>query len=160
MNFTNNTNITSTNNAYDILGTPANPTWGGLFITLIGSMIFISFIFILFAYAISNYERYKKVKGWAAFLLKSTAYFAFGILTLLVMAIPFGICYYFIDKARHGNVLPIWITLSLIVGYIIIALIGWLSKKYIIDRIKSYEKTNIKHFKKWIKDNPKEGVKY
>jgi type III secretory pathway component EscU len=150
LNNTTNTGFTLA----EAFGTPKNPTWGGTVITLFGSMFFIMFVFILFAYAISNYERYKKVKGWAAYLLKSTAYFAVGILTLVVMAIPVGVCYYFIDNARSGNVVPIWITLSLIAGYVIISLIGWWSQEYLINKVMKYEKKESKKEK-----NKDKGVK-
>lgn len=90
--------------------------------------------------AISNLNFYRKSRKWLDFLLKSFSYFLFGILTLCILALPVGIFFYFFTQAKKGNVAPLWISLVIIGGYILISLIGWFSKKFIYERVKKFEK--------------------
>ena len=101
----------------------------------------------VFFTALSNFEHYAKTKKWLMWLIGTLKYFCFGLLTLLVIAIPSFVMYYFISQAHKGNVAPLKISLYLIGGYISICLIGWLGKKLVYDRIKKFDKKYQKEVK-------------
>jgi hypothetical protein len=94
----------------------------------------------LFIMALSSFERYARTKKWLMWILGTLKYFCFGILTLIVIAMPVLVVYYFLSQAHKGNVAPLKISLYLIGGYIAICLIGWLGKKVVYDRIKKFDK--------------------
>lgn len=110
-------------------------SWFGLVI-IIGIA---TIIVLLFTIALSNITRYKKLRGIIEWFIKTIQYFFFGLGGLGVLAVPTLILFYFGSQASKGNTVPIWITLSIIGGYFIIAGIGYIFKHYIIDRIKKYE---------------------
>ena len=111
----------------------------GSWFSVVASVGIITIIILLFVMALSSYQRYKKMKGILGWLIKTTTYFFIGCAGIVVLALPTYVAYYFINQARDGNVVPIWITLSIIGGYFVIAGLGYLFKRYILDKVKKYE---------------------
>lgn len=109
----------------------------------------LTIILALFIVALSNFEQYAKTRKWLIWLLNTVRYFGFGLLTLLTLALPIAVIYYFLSQAHEGNVAPLKITLYLIGGYIAICIIGWIGKKLVYDRVEKFEdKLNTKEKKK------------
>jgi len=99
----------------------------------------VAVILMLFVITLSNLSNYIRTKKCLMSLVNTFKYFLFGCLTLIVLFIPSYVAYHFIKEARQGNIIPLKVTLSIIVGYFVIALIGYLSKRLIYDRIKKFE---------------------
>jgi hypothetical protein len=94
-----------------------------------------------------------------------------AMLTIICSAIPITTIYLFINQAQKGNVAPLKYTIFIIGGCFIITLIGYLSKKFVYDRIHKFEDLDkkidkdsskfVKKFKKEIKkEYNKEDVLY
>lgn len=113
---------------------------------------FMAVILTFFLIAMTSVTRYKKLKGLLLWLFLTFQYFLIGITTLVVLAVPTLILYYFGKQASEGNVVPIWITLSMIAGYFIISFIGWISKRFVVDRIKLFEEELSKEEKEEIQN--------
>lgn len=111
-------------------------SWFGI-VVIVGIVAVLLSIFVM---ALSSFERYARTKKWLMWILGTLKYFSFGILTLMVIAIPSFVVYYFISQAYKGNVASLKISLYLIGGYIAICIIGWLGKKIVYDRIKKFDK--------------------
>lgn len=108
-----------------------------------GTVVIIGIIAILlslFIMTIGSLEGYLRIRKYIKFLINSFRYFLFGILSLIVLALPISVFYYFLKQAHNGNVAPLKITLGLIGGYILISIIGYLSKRFVYERIKKFEK--------------------
>jgi uncharacterized membrane protein YhdT len=118
-----------------VTGESGFSSWFSLVI-LVGLMVMIVLVFTI---ALSSVTRYKKARGIIAWLLSTVQYFFLGIGGLGALAVPSVILYYFINQAREGNTVPLWVTLSIISAYFIIASIGYFVKKYVLDRIVKYE---------------------
>ena len=108
-----------------------------------GTVVIVGIIAIflsLFVMTLASLEGYIRTKKYLKFIVDSFKYFMFGILSLIVLALPISVFYYFLKQAHEGNVAPLKISLSLIGGYILISLIGYLSKRFVYERIKKFEK--------------------
>jgi len=101
----------------------------------------------VFFMALSSFEQYARTKKWLMWIIGTLKYFCFGLLTLIVIALPSFVIYYFLSQAHKGNVAPLKISLYLIGGYIAICLIGWLGKKLVYDRVKKFDKQYKKELK-------------
>lgn len=123
------------------------PSWFSLFVMVSLAVMVVS----VFAMVLSSVANYMKVRVWVKKLLGTVAYFVLGLISLVVIAIPLFLLYYFIIQAQEGNVVPLWVTGSIIAGYIIIAGLGYIVKKYVIDRIVAYEE-------QYRKEHPEEFV--
>ena len=110
-------------------------SWLSIFIIVATCAIVLS----LFVVVLSGIKGYKITRKWVLWLINSVRYFFFGIGALLTLAVPGLIIYYFGKQAAQGNVAPIKITLYIIVGYFVIAFIGFLASK-VIKRFKKLEK--------------------
>lgn len=127
--------LNSTTSAISSLGDPTMSWFGGAMITGI-----IGILLTLFIMTIASLEGYIRTRKYLMFILNSFKYFMFGILSLIVLALPVSVFYYFLKQAHEGNVAPLKISLGLIGGYILISLIGYLSKRFVYERIKKFEK--------------------
>lgn len=124
----------------------SNSSFGSWFsmVIIVGMVTIILCLFIM---TLASFEQYARTKKWLRWLLNTLRYFGFGILTLLVIALPVLIVYYFLTQAHKGNIAPLKITLYLIGGYIVICIIGWVGKKLVYDRIKKFDKKYQKEIK-------------
>jgi len=124
-------------NASASIGSFSSQTsWFGV-MGIIGFVVVIISIFIM---ALSSLERYKKIKGLLGWALNTISYFFVGVGSLLVIALPSLVLYYFGKQAYNGNVAPLRYTFYIVVGYFIIVLVGWISETYVIKRIIKFEK--------------------
>lgn len=112
------------------------------------------FLLCLFISALASFEQYARTKRWLRWILNTLRYFGFGILTLLVIALPVLVVYYFLSQAHKGNVAPLKITSYLIGGYIVICIIGWIGKNLVYNRIKKFDKK----YQKELNDEKKKKV--
>lgn len=111
-------------------------SWSGL-ITLAAIMtITLGILFM----ALSNISRYKRLIKLFRILGQSLSYFGYGILFIVLLAVPGFIIYYFEKEAINGNTVPIKYLLGIIAIYALISCLGYLFKKYIIDRVKNFNK--------------------
>lgn len=147
-------NATSTLTISDVAG-----SWGGtvlyifLFVFLpIGGLI----ILITVLWNIANYTRFKKYLG---VLGNSLRYAMIGAVSILVISIPFAFLYWGYSQARKGNIVPLKYTGYILLGYIALAIIGWLVEKYVINRVVTFEKMIDKQEKKKPKEKEKEKDK-
>lgn len=88
---------------------------------------------------LGSYRFYYKGRKFLDFIVNSVYYFVWGIGFILCLFVPAIVVYSFMDQARKGNTVPIWMTGLVISGYCIISLLGWFFKKYIFERVKFFE---------------------
>ena len=139
------------NNTISILGSyevGGTPSWGSTVIVVGFWGLLAGFLAIFLSISLSSFDRYKKSRKIIRWLTNSFGYFGYGTLALIFISIPCGIAYWMYSNAKAGNVMPLWVTGALIGGYIVIALIGYVFKIWIIDKIKTYEKQLKKHDKR------------
>lgn len=139
-------------NSVSSLTLSETPSWFSVVI-LVGLA---TFIVLILGIAISSVARYKKARGIVGWIISTVPYFFLGIGGLGALAVPSFILYYFINQAKEGNTVPLWITLSIIGGYFIIVGIGYITKKYVWDRIQKYEEEYMKEHPD--EENTKEGI--
>ena len=111
-------------------------SWFSVVVTVGIAAVVLSILLI----ALTSATRYKKLKGFLGWMVGTLTYFFIGIATLVSLSVPILILYYFIKQSSQGNTAPLWITGVIVGGYCIVCLIGWLSKKFVIDRVKKLEK--------------------
>ena len=125
---------------WDIMSLSDAPqSWGGAVMVAGFWCLLFACLAGFLAYGLSSFQRYKKCKGFMRWLGNTFGYACYGIITIIFLAIPVGIAYWMYSSAKAGNVMPLWVTGLLIGGYIGIALLGWFTKKVIVDKISSYE---------------------
>ena len=113
---------------------------GGL--SWFGTVIMVAIVVMvvgLFIGLLSNFRVYYKSRKAIDSLIKSVYFFLWGLFFSGILGVIGLIFYYFFDNARKGNVVPLWITGAIILGYVIITIIGWFGKKYVFERIKIFE---------------------
>jgi len=115
------------------------PTWGGTVIYT-GLFIFLPLALVGIGLAvlwnIANYTRFKK---YLSFLGDSVGYVFIGIVSLIVLSLPMGFIYWGYTNAKAGNTVPLIWTGVIILAYILLALIGWFVKRYVIERVQKFE---------------------
>jgi hypothetical protein len=126
-------NATNSMSSFEIAGTDS---WFPILVMVSIATVLI----LLFVIALSNFQRYKKMKGVLAWFVNSFAYFLLGVGGLLALSVPVGIFYYLIKQTHEGNVAPLRVTLGIIAGYFTIAGFGYLIKRFITERIGKYER--------------------
>ena len=139
------------NNTISILGSyevGGTPSWGSTVIVVGFWGLLAGFLAIFLSISLSSFDRYKKSRKIIRWLTNSFGYFGYGTIALILLSIPCGIAYWMYSNAKAGNVMPFWVTVVIIGGYITIALIGYVFKIWIIDKIKTYEKQLKKHDKR------------
>lgn len=118
----------------------------------------VSIIVGLLLYWVSTPERYNKPNKVLQFLSKTTLYFGYGALSLVIVAIPgYMIWFLYNFTVVEGNTGPFleifkWI-LVLVVAYFAIAGLGYISKKYFYDKLS--ERLKEKEYEENINDLPK-----
>ena len=139
------------NNTISILGSyevGGTPSWGSTVIVVGFWGLLAGFLAIFLSISLSSFDRYKKSRKIIRWLTNSFGYFGYGTIALILLSIPCGIAYWMYSNAKAGNVMPLWVTGALIGGYIVIALIGYVFKIWIIDKIRTYENQLNKHDKR------------
>jgi hypothetical protein len=130
-------NVTNTLEAYNIADAGS---WGGTVIYL-GAFVLLPLAIFIIGIAVlwnlANYTRFKKYFQWLAGTL---SYFVIGAISIVVISIPFALLYWGYTEAQKGNTVPIEYTVYIILGYIAISLIGWFISKFVINRVKKFEK--------------------
>lgn len=112
-------------------------SWFGILVTI----AFCTVLLMLAILAISSLERYKKLWKFLRWLKGSLGYFGWGTLSLLVISIPAMLVYWELHQASKGNIVPIQWTIYPVAIYVAVSLIGYLVKKYVINRVKKYNAT-------------------
>jgi len=107
--------------------------------SLIILVSFVAVVLSLLVMAMSSVTRYKKLKGALEWLTTTFNYFLMGLATLATLAVPGLVIFFFGKQAAEGNTAPVWMTACIILGYFAISLLGWLSKKFVVDRVKLFE---------------------
>jgi hypothetical protein len=139
MGVNNMTDSIAMNVTNSMAGLSVTSSWFGLMI-IVGVIAVILSVFVM---ALSGLEGYVRARRWLYWCFKTTRYFFSGLVTLLVLAVPIGIFYYFISQASKGNIAPAKWTGGIIIGYVVIALIGYFGEK-IYGRFKRFEKVRSK----------------
>ena len=125
------------------------PSWGGTVLVVSFWGVLMGFLAIFLAVSLSTFDRYKKSRKFIRWLANTFAYFGYGTICLVLLSIPCGLAYWMYSSAKAGNVMPLWVTVIIIVGYAAIALLGYAFKTWIVDKIKTYEgklnKNGMKH---------------
>jgi hypothetical protein len=111
-------------------------SWGSTFLIVAA----IAIILGLFSLGLASFERYKKYSRIITWIFGSLRYFGVGIMSLLTISVVGMPAYYFINQANKGNVVPLWITGAIIGGYFVITGIGYIVKKFVVDRIRKFNK--------------------
>lgn len=124
-----------TNSLNSLNGMSGMDSWFSSMVIVAITSVLILFLVI----ALSNITRYKKIKGVLSWLLNTVKFFFFGIGGIGVLSVFGLILFYFGNQAKQGNVVPIKITLLIIAGYFVIAGLGYLLKRFVLDRIKLFE---------------------
>ena len=109
-------------------------SWFGILLTV----VLCSFMIVFTIMIISSFERYERFWKLLRALKKSLGFFGWGVLSLITLAVPSGLIYWEIHQASNGNIVPIKWTVLPVTLYVLISVIGFLVKKYIVDRIKKY----------------------
>jgi len=118
-------------------------SWFGIVATVAVCSILIMLTIVI----ISSFERYEKFWRIIRKLKKSLGLFGWGVIAILIVSLPTIFIYWEIHQASNGNIVPIKWTVLPIMIYLITALIGYLFEKYVVNRIKEYNKI-IKYKKK------------
>lgn len=133
-------NVTSATGTLSIAGQELLGSWGGtvlyLFLFCFLPLAFLG-IGLAVLWNIANYTRFKKYFTW---LLGTPVYFMVGIISIVVISIPFAFLYWGYIQAKEGNTVPLEYTFYIILGYVVISFIGWIVSKFIIDRVTGFEK--------------------
>jgi ABC-type Fe3+-siderophore transport system permease subunit len=119
-------------------------SWFGILVTI----AFCTVLLMLAILAISSLERYKKLWKFLRWLKGSLGYFGWGTLSILVISIPAMLVYWELHQASNGNIVPLQWTIYPVAIYVAVSLIGYLVKKYVVDRIRKYNATLNKENKK------------
>lgn len=129
-------NVTSS--GWDTVVTPGS--WGGtviylfLFVLLPIGLITIGLAVL---WNLASYTRFKKYLNWFGDTLK---YAIIGLVSIGVLAIPFGFLYWGYTQAKQGNIVPLKYVGYFIVIYAALSTIGYFVHKYIIERVEKFEK--------------------
>lgn len=139
-------NVTST--SWNTVVTPGS--WGGtviylfLFVILPLGLITLGLAVL---WNLASYLRFKKYLNWFGDTFK---YAIIGLVSVGVLAIPFGFLYWGYTQAKQGNIVPFKYVGYIILVYTALSTIGWFVSKYIIERTKNFEK-QLKNRKKGTK---------
>ena len=121
----------------------SNTTSGGNSVRNIGGMFVIIIvavaILLTLGYFASSVERYKTLGKAVDFLITSAYYFAYGLLAIAVVAIPSYLVYllynYMVLDGHAIDIIPtLQLTGIIIIAFFVIAGIGYIFKKKIIDK--------------------------
>lgn len=125
-------------------GLDSMPTFSSWFsgLIIVGIATIILAILIV---SISSLERYRRLWKFIQHIGDSFKYFFWGVGGLTILAVPSLFLYWEISNASRGNVLPIKWTLIPIGIYLAVAMIGYIFKKYVVDRIKKFHKKMNNH---------------
>lgn len=118
--------------------------------------VVMSIIGLLF-YWVSTPQRYKKPSRFLQFIITSTVYFGYGLMSLVIIVVPgYFIWFLWNFTVVEGNVGPFVDVLKIIVifiaGYFGIAGLGYVFKKYFFD--KWIERRKEKEYLETIKELP------
>ena len=131
--------INSTINATTSIGLNP-PSWGGTML-YVGLFIILPLLLIQLLLAVlwnlASYTRFKKYLNW---LGDSFRYAILGMISIMILAIPFGFLYWGYTQAKQGNIVPLKYVGYAILTYTVLTVIGYLVNKYVIKRVKNFEK--------------------
>ena len=115
-------------------------SWGG---TVLYVGLFIALPLAFFGILVSilwNLASYTRFKKYLVMFGNSFRYALLGLLTIGALSIPAGLVYWGYTQAKAGNTVPFRYTLYIIGAFIVLALIGKLVDKYVIERVSKFEK--------------------
>ena len=102
----------------------------------------------LVIYSLGSIKRFKKIWKLLDFLGKSFMYFGYGCLTLIVVVLPSIFIYWLGQTTVEGDTVPLKWICYILGSYFGIAGLGYLVKKFIVDKFQKYSKKLEKEGKK------------
>jgi hypothetical protein len=104
-----------------------------------------------FVFSSSTLQRFTRLRMFFKWLANSCLYFGFGLCALALITGPGYVIYWLAQQTASGNTIPLKWLLYIIGGYFGIAGLGWLFKKYIVDKIQLYMQVDNKDNKQKVK---------
>jgi len=131
--------VNATNGALDVTTSISGLSGASSWFSVVIIVILATVCMLLFTIALSNIQRYRKIRGVLKWFVTTIQYFFFGLGGLGMLAVPIVIIIYFINQANQGNTVPIEFTISIIIGYFVIAGLGYIFKHFVFDKFKLFE---------------------
>lgn len=117
--------LNASSQAASVANTASMATFGniGLVISIVLACGLTACLLVL----LSNWEYFKKAKGFFGWLTRTFGFFLYGVLTIILFGVPALILYWFGSATAANPQVLFWIGV-VVLAYFAICLLGWLLK--------------------------------